>query len=133
VRGLAVTALLVLAVGGVVQLGKTAAYVAQLHYGQVHPSLHTTLDQIEAHVPAGAVYANTPSHSENLRYTLFPRLQRHVNLYGDEQTVRDGLLNANVQYVVITSPAPPVFAGEQGSWWKQVWAGPGGRVIEVHP
>jgi hypothetical protein len=133
VRGLAVTALAVLAVGGVIQLGKTAQYVVQAHFGQAHASLHETLDQIKAHVPAGVVYANTPSHSENIRYTLFPRTQRHVNLYGDEQTVRDGLRNANVSYVVITSPAPPVFAGEQGSWWKQVWAGPGGRVIEVHP
>ena len=133
-RGLAGIVLCVAAIGGVIQTVRVVQFThdARYHHPPDSP-LETFLAKARDRIDFGVVYANTPDHAELVRYNLYPRIERHVRLFGDEEQVKRDLALVGATYVVITDDGDTVFTGTSGTWWREVFRQGDMRIIELHP
>lgn len=133
-RGLAGVVLCVAVIGGVAQTVRIVGFTREARYDRpADSSLEAFLAIARDRMPFGVVFANTPDHAEAVRYGLYPRIERHVRLTGDEDQVKRDLARAGATYVVITDDSETVFTGTSGTWWREMLRQEDMRVIELHP
>ncbi len=114
----------------------TQAYVliARVHDGvgrRHRDPIHDLVIEIDRRMPPNATFSNTPYQQLEFRYGLYPRHQRHVELYGSEADVRARLHAVGSRYVIIVKPVPPAFAATATSWYHQIYANSAGRLVEI--
>ena len=120
------------AAGGALQMYVLIDHAARAHYSSKMPVVDF-LAQARAVMPQSAVFANTPTAAEKLRYSLFPRRQYHVVLSGNPDVVRAELARRKVSYAVTNRNDPTIFLPDTGPWWHVVLTHGKWRVIALSP
>ncbi|HET7379001.1 MAG TPA: hypothetical protein VFJ24_03070, partial [Gaiellales bacterium] len=123
----------VLAVGGAVQLYVVVHQALNASYSAKSHPIVGFLSRARTVIPQSAVFANTPTSAEQLRYGLFPRIQHHVLLSDPPGVVRTNLARWHVTYVVVNRADPNMFSRDTGPWWHVVLRQGPWRVIAVSP